>query len=413
MLKPYVKGDDGVEYPEGSVSKIFTNRFMRDLEYTELRSYQSIIDPKMNATIPFRGANDIIVNPEHFPFLSMCSISQHNQRLPQIIMDDGGIDLHLFFSRGGRLTFVHWIQQILKICKTLSKLSGINIVHQDIKPNNIMIDKQFNIRLIDFGIALKNNLIYTEFNTGTLINKYATYPPEYNLFGTIILKCSNYEDILKFLRNTYRVKQLMIRNLNIHPVSKRRLESIIHSANNFIEDQQNRFITKVIDYLETNKEKYQDTNTEFIINDLMTSTCRYIDVYSIGMILLIYSENIYFDNQEQRDFYNILINSMTSSDIPNDRYSIEEAVSAISGYISKMKKENPNMFGGAKIVQEPSIKKKSTVKNKININEMKEDIKRREMMIEYLQDIENEKNEKRSKNSSLSRKSFGYGINKK
>lgn len=111
---------------------------------------------------------------------------------------------------------------------------------------------------------------------------------------------------------------------------------------------------------------------------------------------------------------------MTSSDIPNDRYSIDQAVSVISKYISTMKLENPTMFGGAKIVQEPFIKKKNNANNAnnkmndTNMIEMKEDINRREMMVEYLQDViknkkdKKDKKDKRSRLSSLSRKSFGY-----
>lgn len=168
VVKPYVKGDDNIDYPEDSVSKIFTNKQFRDIEYDEITNYQHLIDPKGRSTVSVRGSNNILVSQENLSILSKCSLPDTQRVLPQIVMSDGGMDLQTFFSNGGKLSFIHWMKQILKVCKTMKRLSDINIVHQDIKPQNMLIDDNFNIRIIDFGIAMRFEDIYTRKNTGPL-----------------------------------------------------------------------------------------------------------------------------------------------------------------------------------------------------------------------------------------------------
>ena len=43
---------------------------------------------------------------------------------------------------------------MIKICKVLNKIHEQGIIHMDLKPENIMLDRSGNIYLIDFGAAL-------------------------------------------------------------------------------------------------------------------------------------------------------------------------------------------------------------------------------------------------------------------
>lgn len=44
-----------------------------------------------------------------------------------------------------------------QIVHTLEYLQGLEIMHRDLKPQNLMLDENYNIKFIDFGDAKKEN----------------------------------------------------------------------------------------------------------------------------------------------------------------------------------------------------------------------------------------------------------------
>lgn len=72
-----------------------------------------------------------------------------------IIMDKGLCSLDTLIKDYKKIDIKLLLSLMLKITKALEILHKLNIIHYDIKPNNIIIsDKDFNIKLIDFGLAL-------------------------------------------------------------------------------------------------------------------------------------------------------------------------------------------------------------------------------------------------------------------
>lgn len=64
-----------------------------------------------------------------------------------------GEDLKSFIHRSGQLAVGTSIRIIKQICEGLSEAHKLGVVHRDLKSNNIMIDKEGNVRIMDFGIA--------------------------------------------------------------------------------------------------------------------------------------------------------------------------------------------------------------------------------------------------------------------
>lgn len=110
VVSPYFIGDDDVKHPESSVSKIFIDKSFRDIEYRNTLNFQKIIDPRKKATVTLRGSNNVAMSPELNKMISKCALPSTVQVFPQIIMDNGGIELETFFHNGNRLSFMHWIQ---------------------------------------------------------------------------------------------------------------------------------------------------------------------------------------------------------------------------------------------------------------------------------------------------------------
>ena len=64
-----------------------------------------------------------------------------------------GEDLKSFIRRSGKLDIPKAISIAKEVCEGLSEAHRLGVVHRDLKPNNIMIDKVGNSRIMDFGIA--------------------------------------------------------------------------------------------------------------------------------------------------------------------------------------------------------------------------------------------------------------------
>jgi len=64
-----------------------------------------------------------------------------------------GEDLKSFIRRSGQLTVGKAISIAKQICEGLSEAHKLKVVHRDLKSSNIMIDKDGNARIMDFGIA--------------------------------------------------------------------------------------------------------------------------------------------------------------------------------------------------------------------------------------------------------------------
>jgi len=64
-----------------------------------------------------------------------------------------GEDLKSTIIRIGQLPIAKTISIAKQVCEGLEEAHRLDVVHRDLKPQNIMIDKEGKARIMDFGIA--------------------------------------------------------------------------------------------------------------------------------------------------------------------------------------------------------------------------------------------------------------------
>ncbi|MCX6562091.1 MAG: protein kinase [Candidatus Aminicenantes bacterium] len=64
-----------------------------------------------------------------------------------------GEDLKNFIRRSGTITTPKAISIAKQVCEGLIEAHRLGVIHRDLKPQNIMIDREGNVRVMDFGLA--------------------------------------------------------------------------------------------------------------------------------------------------------------------------------------------------------------------------------------------------------------------
>jgi serine/threonine protein kinase len=83
--------------------------------------------------------------------------SEQRSRLYMVIEWVEGRLLRAVLNEDGELPIERAVKITLGICDALDYMHKRGIVHRDLKPENVMVDEQDHIKLIDFGIAMKED----------------------------------------------------------------------------------------------------------------------------------------------------------------------------------------------------------------------------------------------------------------
>ena len=129
-----------------------------------------VVDKKINEEVALKLINPVVADDENtierfrnelkfarkISHKNVCRMYDFNEEegTPYITMEYvHGDDLKSMITMMGQLSIGKAISIAKQVCEGLAEAHRLGVVHRDLKPRNIMIDKKGNSRIMDFGIA--------------------------------------------------------------------------------------------------------------------------------------------------------------------------------------------------------------------------------------------------------------------
>lgn len=129
----------------------------------------------------FERESYIIARLSHANIIHVIDRGISPDDMPYFVMEYvEGIDLGTA-TKMRELEHAEKIDIIIQVLKALSYAHKNNVIHRDIKPDNILIDDDGNVKILDFGIAQfyeEKNSITERTTTGTVMGTYNYMSPE-------------------------------------------------------------------------------------------------------------------------------------------------------------------------------------------------------------------------------------------
>ncbi|KAB1199034.1 putative cysteine-rich receptor-like protein kinase 35 [Morella rubra] len=123
-------------------------------------------------------------------------IEREEKMLIYEYMPNRSLDFHLFDPNKRNILdwgkLVHIIEGVIQGLLYLQEYSNLTIIHRDLKASNILLDKDMNPKISDFGMAKLFGKDEHEANTDRIVGTYGYVPPEYVRRGIYSMKYDVY-----------------------------------------------------------------------------------------------------------------------------------------------------------------------------------------------------------------------------
>ena len=114
----------------------------------------------------FRDESQAVAMLSHPNIVSVYDVSRGETEYIVMELIDG-ITLKQYMEKRGQLNWREALHFITQIMKALSHAHSRGIIHRDIKPQNIMVQPDGNVKVMDFGIARAKNSVMTQTSSPT------------------------------------------------------------------------------------------------------------------------------------------------------------------------------------------------------------------------------------------------------
>ncbi len=165
---------------EGATGIVFSARRIADDRQVALKIYKKELIPDSQAAKRFQHEVDALRRISHPNIVEIIDAGQTRSGLTFIAMEMiDGVSIRTILETEGVFEPRRAVTVTREVCRALRALHAKEIIHRDIKPNNIIVDASNVARLVDFGIAkVLNSSNDTLSQYGTILGTPAYMSPE-------------------------------------------------------------------------------------------------------------------------------------------------------------------------------------------------------------------------------------------
>ncbi|MDR2145315.1 MAG: serine/threonine protein kinase [Tannerella sp.] len=217
--------------------------FFKDYCYRDEHSFQIKIHSKTGAELFDKFKEKLIkeaniLSEVHHPYIvNVLEVFEENNTAYIVMEYITGCSLKYMLDHEGTLPENKVLKYVHQIGNALEFVHEKNIVHLDIKPSNIIIDKDDNARLIDFGVSKRYDIEQSDTSTTTLTlskgfaaieqydeegtQNFSPCPDIYSLGATMYNLLTGIIPVESILRITKEILPPTAYNSNISPKTEK------------------------------------------------------------------------------------------------------------------------------------------------------------------------------------------------